>query len=215
MAHARWFLPRLSLRIWGSIVLRMKMPDGQPGTRFHKSGLQADEELYHLTIICRQERIYYGEITLREGDPEGEKSPTYVGTGKAKEEKVPLSEIIKVLNERFCTNFTDEDRFFFEQSRENATSNEQVVKLRHATASCPKPSPRFGRNVLSTPPNSPSSSWVILVLAEPSQISWEPQQREADDGSCEKRPDAESGHFVPTLGTYTAMLPSKAKGLSR
>jgi type I restriction enzyme R subunit len=80
----------------------------------------------------RLERIYSGEITLQEGEPEGVKSPTDVGTGKAKEEKIPLSEIIKVLNERFGTNFTDEDRFFFEQIREKATSNEQVVKLRRA-----------------------------------------------------------------------------------
>jgi type I restriction enzyme R subunit len=80
----------------------------------------------------RLERIYSGEITLRDGDPEGVKSPTDVGTGKARDEKVPLSEIIKVLNERFGTNFTDEDRFFFEQIREKATSNEQVVKLRRA-----------------------------------------------------------------------------------
>ncbi len=80
----------------------------------------------------RLQRIYSGEITLREGDPEGVKSPTDVGTGKAKDEKVPLSEIIQVLNERFGTNFTDEDRFFFEQIREKATANEQVVKLRRA-----------------------------------------------------------------------------------
>lgn len=80
----------------------------------------------------RLQRIYSGEITLREGEPEGVKSPTDVGTGKAKDEKVPLSEIIKVLNERFGTNFTDEDRFFFEQIREKATANEQVVKLRRA-----------------------------------------------------------------------------------
>ncbi len=80
----------------------------------------------------RLQRIYSGEITVREGDPEGVKSPTDVGTGKAKDEKVPLSEIIKVLNERFGTNFTDEDRFFFEQIREKATSDEQVVKLRRA-----------------------------------------------------------------------------------
>ena len=80
----------------------------------------------------RLQRIYSGEITLREGEPEGVKSPTDVGSGKAKEEKAPLSEIIKVLNERFGTNFTDEDRFFFEQIREKATANEQVVKLRRA-----------------------------------------------------------------------------------
>lgn len=80
----------------------------------------------------RLERIFSGEINLRDGDPEGVKSPTDVGTGTAKDEKVPLSEIIKVLNDRFGTNFTDEDRFFFEQIRERATSNEQVVKLRRA-----------------------------------------------------------------------------------
>ena len=80
----------------------------------------------------RLQRFYSGEITLNEGEPEGVKSPTDVGTGKAKEEKVPLSEIIKVLNERFGTNFTDEDRFFFEQIREKATGNEQVIKLRRA-----------------------------------------------------------------------------------
>lgn len=80
----------------------------------------------------RLQRIYSGEIALKDGESEGVKSPTDVGTGKAKEEKAPLSEIIKVLNERFGTNFTDEDRFFFEQIREKATANEQVVKLRRA-----------------------------------------------------------------------------------
>lgn len=80
----------------------------------------------------RLQRIFAGEITLREGEPEGVKSPTDVGTGKSKEEKAPLSEIIKVLNERFGTNFTDEDRFFFEQIREKATNDEQVIKLRRA-----------------------------------------------------------------------------------
>lgn len=80
----------------------------------------------------RLERIFSGDVGIREGDPEGVKSPTDVGSGKAKEEKAPLSEIIKVLNDRFGTNFTDEDRFFFEQIREKATANDQVVKLRHA-----------------------------------------------------------------------------------
>jgi len=36
----------------------------------------------------RLERIYSGEITLKEGEPEGVKSPTDVGTGKAKDAKV-------------------------------------------------------------------------------------------------------------------------------
>jgi type I restriction enzyme R subunit len=80
----------------------------------------------------RLQRIYSGEITLQEGEGEGVKSPTDVGTGKAKDEKVPLSEIIKVLNDRFGTEFTEEDRLFFEQIQEKAKNTEMVVKLRQA-----------------------------------------------------------------------------------
>jgi type I restriction enzyme R subunit len=43
-----------------------------------------------------------------------------------------LSEIIQVLNERFGTEFSDEDRYFFEQIREKAVNNQQVVQLRRA-----------------------------------------------------------------------------------
>jgi type I restriction enzyme, R subunit len=80
----------------------------------------------------RLQRIHSGEISLRDGNAEGVKSPTDVGSGKVKDEKVPLSEIIQVLNERFGTNFTDEDRHFFEQIREKATNNDQIIKLRLA-----------------------------------------------------------------------------------
>jgi len=81
----------------------------------------------------RLQRVFSGAIELREGEGEyGVKSPTDVGTGKAKEEKAPLSEIIKVLNDRFGTNFTEEDRLFFEQIKEKATNSPEVVRLRRA-----------------------------------------------------------------------------------
>lgn len=81
----------------------------------------------------RLQRVFSGAIELREGEGEyGVKSPTDVGTGKAKEEKAPLSEIIEVLNERFGTNFTEEDRLFFEQIKEKATKSPEVVRLRRA-----------------------------------------------------------------------------------
>ena len=76
----------------------------------------------------RLQRIYSGEIALRQGEPEGVKSRTEVGTGKAKDEKVPLSEIIQILNERFATTFTDEDRLFFEQIKEKASKDPQVIQ---------------------------------------------------------------------------------------
>jgi type I restriction enzyme, R subunit len=76
----------------------------------------------------RLERVFSGPIELKDGDAPGVKSPTDVGTGKAKEDKVPLSEIIKVLNERFGTDFTEEDRLFFAQIKERAVQNQQVIK---------------------------------------------------------------------------------------
>lgn len=81
----------------------------------------------------RLQRVSSGAIELREGEGEyGVKSPTDVGTGKPKEEKAPLSEIIEVLNDRFGTNFTEEDRLFFEQIKEKAVGTPEVVRLRQA-----------------------------------------------------------------------------------
>ena len=80
----------------------------------------------------RLERVSSGAITLHEGEPVGVKSPTDVGTGKAKDEKAPLSEIISVLNDRFGTEFKDEDRLFFEQIKERAANNEQIIKTARA-----------------------------------------------------------------------------------
>ena len=80
----------------------------------------------------RLERISSGAIRLHEGEAVGVRSPTDVGTGKAKDEKAPLSEIISVLNERFGTEFTEEDRLFFEQIKERAIRNDQIIKTAHA-----------------------------------------------------------------------------------
>lgn len=76
----------------------------------------------------RMERIYSGAIEVKEGEAQYVKSPTDVGTGKAKDDRAPLSEIIQVLNERFGTNFSEEDRLFFQQIKEKACKNDQVIQ---------------------------------------------------------------------------------------
>jgi type I restriction enzyme R subunit len=76
----------------------------------------------------RLERVYSGAIDLKEGETQRIKSPSEVGTGKARDEKAPLSEIIQVLNERFGTQFTEEDRLFFQQIKERACRSEQIIK---------------------------------------------------------------------------------------
>lgn len=76
----------------------------------------------------RLERIFSGAIMVKEGEAQWVKSPTEVGTGKAKDEPIPLSEIIQVLNERFGTEFTEEDRLFFQQIKEKAVKNDRVIQ---------------------------------------------------------------------------------------
>jgi type I restriction enzyme R subunit len=76
----------------------------------------------------RLERVFSGAIMVKEGEAQYIKSPSDVGTGKAKDEKAPLSEIIEVLNERFGTQFTEEDRLFFQQIKERACKSDQVIQ---------------------------------------------------------------------------------------
>ncbi len=83
-------------------------------------------------LYYRLARVSSGAIQVKDGPPEGVKSPTDVGTGRAKEDKVPLSEIIQVLNDRFGTSFTEEDRLFFEQIREKAVNDEKVIRTARA-----------------------------------------------------------------------------------
>jgi len=52
--------------------------------------------------------------------------PTEVGTGLVKDDKAPLSEIIEILNDRFGTEFTDADRLFFAQVKEEAKADDDV-----------------------------------------------------------------------------------------
>jgi type I restriction enzyme R subunit len=76
----------------------------------------------------RLDRISSGAIPVHEGVPPFIKGPTDVGTAGAKDENAPLSTIIGVLNERFGTEFTREDELFFDQIKEKACSNEQIIQ---------------------------------------------------------------------------------------
>ncbi|MDD5458113.1 MAG: type I restriction endonuclease [Phycisphaerae bacterium] len=76
----------------------------------------------------RIEKIMSGSIDMDKGQSDGVKSPTAVGTGKATDEDKPLSEIIETLNERFGTDFSEEDRLFFEQIKEKACKDERVIQ---------------------------------------------------------------------------------------
>jgi type I restriction enzyme, R subunit len=76
----------------------------------------------------RLERVFSGAIDIQDGDPQYVKIPSEVATGQADDEKVPLSEIIELLNERFGTQFSEEDRLFFQQIKEKACKSEKVIQ---------------------------------------------------------------------------------------
>ncbi len=106
-SFGRFLLPHLPLDRDGTVV---KVKD------------EVDLRYYRL------QRVSSGNIDLKEGESQGVKSPTDVGTGKAKDEETPLSEVIKTLNDRFGTQFTEADRLFFQQIKEKACTHEQVIQ---------------------------------------------------------------------------------------
>lgn len=76
----------------------------------------------------RNQKVAEYQIDLGDGDSIKVTAPTEVGTKKADDPKVPLSVIIETLNDRFGTDFTDEDRLFFEQIMEKAQRDDEVVR---------------------------------------------------------------------------------------
>jgi type I restriction enzyme R subunit len=104
--YGRFLLPHLHLGRGGIIDL----------------GDEVELQYYRLA------REFSGAIELGEGEAQLIKSPTEVGTGRAEDEQAPLSTIIQLLNERFGTQFSEEDRLFFQQIKERACQNTQVVQ---------------------------------------------------------------------------------------
>ena len=112
-------LERLSA--FGHALLPHLKPAGE-GTQVH-IGEDVDLEYYRL------QRVSSGAIHLSDGEAAYVTSPTEVGTGDPEEEKVPLSEIIERLTDRFGTDFTNEDRLFFEQVTAHAVNHEAVRRM--------------------------------------------------------------------------------------
>ena len=74
----------------------------------------------------RLQKIAEGSISLAEGEARALDGPTEVGSGAAREEDVPLSRLIDVVNERFGTEFTPADQLFFDQVVEAAIADDAL-----------------------------------------------------------------------------------------
>lgn len=71
----------------------------------------------------RLQKISEGSISLSDGKAAPLDGPSEVGSGSVREQPVPLSRLIDVINERFGTEFTDADQLFFDQIIEAALSD--------------------------------------------------------------------------------------------
>ncbi len=80
----------------------------------------------------RLQQMTEGSIDLGYGEAIPLKGPTDVGTGGFREEAVSLSSLVSKLNERFGTNFTEADQFFFDQIRASAEEDEKIVEAAKA-----------------------------------------------------------------------------------
>ncbi|MBX3279776.1 MAG: DEAD/DEAH box helicase family protein [Acidobacteria bacterium] len=63
----------------------------------------------------RLQKISEGSISLQGGEARPLDGPTEVGSGLVREQPVPLSQLIDVVNERFGADFNQADQLFFDQ----------------------------------------------------------------------------------------------------
>ncbi|MEZ5583133.1 MAG: DEAD/DEAH box helicase family protein [Candidatus Competibacteraceae bacterium] len=100
--------------------LLTKLPKRESGPGHH---LEDEIELQYY----RLQKISEGQIDLNSGDAHPLKGPSDVGTGQ-EDQKIKLSELIDILNERFGTNFTQADQLFFDQIQEEAIESDTLRK---------------------------------------------------------------------------------------
>ncbi len=74
----------------------------------------------------RLQKISEGSISLNEGKGKSLDGPTEVGSGEVREDAVPLSRLIDVINDRFGTDWKSPDQLFFDQIVEAAVLDETL-----------------------------------------------------------------------------------------
>lgn len=107
--------------------LAAKLPKRGTGPGYH-----FDDEVR--LEYYRLQKISEGSISLKEGAPKPLDGPKEVGSSVLREEHVPLSRLIDVINERFGKDLNEADQLFFDQIIEEAL---RVDSLKQAAESNP------------------------------------------------------------------------------
>ena len=102
--------------------LAAKLPRRASGPAYH---FDDDVRLEYY----RLQKISEGSISLAQGEAGALDGPTEVGTGQARDEDVPLSQLIDVVNERFGTDFNQADQLFFDQIVETAIGDDGLREV--------------------------------------------------------------------------------------
>lgn len=101
--------------------LSPKLPLRRSGPRYN-----FDDELR--LEYYRLQKISEGSISLREGYAQALDGPTEVGTGMVREDPMPLSRLVDLVNQRFGTDFNQADQLFFDQLVESAIRDESIIR---------------------------------------------------------------------------------------
>ncbi len=99
--------------------LLTKLPRGDQGPAY-----RFDDEV--ALKYYRLQKISEGSIQLEAGKGGEVAGPTAVGTGIARGERIELSKLIDILNERFGTDFKPADQLFLDSIREDAVADADI-----------------------------------------------------------------------------------------
>ena len=101
--------------------LALKLPKRKSGP-----GYQFDEEVE--LDYYRLQKISEGSISLSEGYAKPLDGPREVGSGHVRDEHVPLSRLVDMINDRFGGELNEADQLFFDQIVEAAVADESLVR---------------------------------------------------------------------------------------
>ncbi|MCP4363224.1 MAG: hypothetical protein GY796_34925 [Chloroflexi bacterium] len=82
----------------------------------------------------RNEKTFEGSAALTIGEGKHVYGPTEVGTRSNEDKKSPLSAIIDLINDRFGTEWTEEDTLLFEQISGDMVQDDKLVEQARANS---------------------------------------------------------------------------------
>ena len=99
--------------------LSLKLPKRKAGPNY-QFDTEISLEYYSL------QKISEGSISLSDGYAEKLDGPKELGSGALRENNIPLSRLVDVINQRFGEELTDSDQLFFDQIAEAATQLDEI-----------------------------------------------------------------------------------------